>query len=726
MTRKKESIGGIKEENSPEFPLPEDVMRRELVVIAKHEAGLRATREGVASMELDVSPLKEFLESEGVTLQPLFGVREERLENTAARLASEIGAEVPDLSVYYRVEAPDERLDSLAEQLRELEVIEAAYVKPPAEIPEELQINVMTPLSEEPPVHTPDFTSRQGYLNPAPEGIDARYAWTLPGGSGAGVSIIDIEGAWNFSHEDLLQNQGGVVGGTQSSDLHWRNHGTAVVGEFGGDRNSFGITGISPDARVGAISIFGLGTSQAIVLTANKLKPGDIILIELHRPGPRHNFQGRGDQEGYIAIEWWPDDFAAIHYATKKGIIVVEAAGNGAENLDDPLYEQRPPNFPSTWTNPFNRANRDSGAIVAGAGAPPPGTHGHNHGPDRSRLGFSNYGKLIDAQGWGREVTSTGYGDLQGGSNQNEWYTDRFSGTSSASPIVVGAVACIQGILYKHSKCLTPATARALLRATGSPQQDAPGRPRTQRIGNRPNLRQMVEHLLPRVVPLYRYWNPGIGDHFYTTNWGELGKGRHGWKYEGIQCYVRAARKGGTVPLYRYWNPGIGDHFYTTNWRELGRGRHGWKYEGIQCYVHTRPQPGVVPLYRYWNPRIGDHFYTTNWRELGRGRYGYQFEGVQCFVYTQPVIGTPAVEEPSAEVMPETFATEFEPSAEMMPEMPETFATEFEPSAEMMPETFATEFGAPESFQVEDTARLEGITININVQRGAKTGFPPE
>ena len=48
----------------------------------------------------------------------------------------------------------------------------------------------------------------------------------------------------------------------------------------------------------------------------------------------------------------------------------------------------------------------------------PPGTHGRNHGADRSRLDFSNYGALIDAQGWGREVTTCGYGDLQGGANE--------------------------------------------------------------------------------------------------------------------------------------------------------------------------------------------------------------------------------------------------------------------------------------------------------------------
>ena len=81
----------------------------------------------------------------------------------------------------------------------------------------------------------------------------------------------------------------------------------------------------------------------------------------------------------------------------------------------------------------FDRSMRDSGAIVVGAGAPPSGTHG----PDRSRLDFSNWGSIVDSQGWGEGVTTTGgffdgAGDLQGG-KENQWYTQRFSGTSSAS-----------------------------------------------------------------------------------------------------------------------------------------------------------------------------------------------------------------------------------------------------------------------------------------------------
>jgi subtilisin family serine protease len=470
----------------------------ELIVIARPAAGLRVRRGGAEVISLggaDTRALSRALAGE-VRLVPLFG-DEDRLLARSAAVAAETGVAGPDLSVFYRVEAPADRLDEIAERLLEDDAVEAAYVKPPAEPP---IINDMPPDESDAPPATPNFTANQVYLGAAMGGIEALWAHTQPGGKGTGVRVIDIEGAWRFSHEDLMQVQGGVVGGTQSADIRWRNHGTAVIGVFGGDENAIGVMGIAPNAHTRAISIFGpnQGSARSIRDAADLLSAGDIVLIELHRPGPRHNFQTRTDQLGYIAIEWWEDDWAAIRYAVNRGVIVVEAAGNGAENLDDGIYGVRPGNFPGTWTNPFNRANRDSGAILVGAGAPPPGTHGRTHGPDRSRLGFSNFGASIDAQGWGREVTTTGYGDLQGGSNEDLWYTDEFSGTSSASPVVVGAIACVQGNRKARSLAvLTPMQVRHKLRTTGSPQADAPGRPATQRIGTRPNLRQLIGVVKP-------------------------------------------------------------------------------------------------------------------------------------------------------------------------------------------------------------------------------------
>ncbi len=480
---------------APEEP---PVAPPELIIVVQPEAGVRVGREGLTAAAADVSSLANVLAEAGAQLLPLFGLSEQRL-SLEAQAPTPTGIPSPDLSVYYRVEVEGD-LEELAERLREEEVVQAAFVKPPAQLAqadEDEEINVMTAAEEDAPPVTPDFSGRQGYLNAAPVGIDARFAWTVPGGEGTGVNIVDIEAAWRFTHEDLLQSQGGVIGGTESSDLSWRNHGTAVIGEFGGDRNGIGVLGICPQANVRAVSIFGPtigGTAGAIRRAAQALSAGDIILIELHRPGPQATGSG---QFGFIAIEWWPDDFDAILFATSRGVVVVEAAGNGSQNLDDPVYNNPQAGFPATWRNPFNRANRDSGAVVVGAGAPPPGTHGRDHGPDRSRLGFSNYGSMVDAQGWGREVTTTGYGDLQGGPNEDLWYTDTFSGTSSASPIVVGALGCVQGVARARPRApLTPAQARQFLRATGSPQQDAPDRPATQRIGNRPDLRALINRLL--------------------------------------------------------------------------------------------------------------------------------------------------------------------------------------------------------------------------------------
>lgn len=509
-----------RESGSNPFQPPYGLAPRELIVVAHGEANLRSQQTSISSLSgFEVSDLDRVLKKLDATMVPLFGDSEDRLQQERASMAADMPAadaqllgDVPDLSLYYKVDAADESLDELVAQLAQCKSVESAYIKPPA-YPSQQQravsevtsamgggewVNIMQTLQADAPPITANFTARQGYLNAAPGGIDALYAATVAGGRGAGIGIIDIEGAWRFAHEDLHQNQGGVVGGTPTTDVGWRNHGTAVIGVLGGDRNNFGITGICPDARVRGVSIFGgTGSAGAIRQAAQLSKKGDVILIELHRPGPRFNFGAPQGQRGFIAIEWWPDDFAAIRFAVMRGVVVMSAAGNGAENLDDPLYNARPAGFPATWRNPFNRNLADSGSILIGAGAPPAGTHGRNHGPDRSRLDFSNFGSSIDAQGWGREVTTCGYGDLQGGANEDLWYTDQFSGTSSASPIVVGAVACVQGALRARQRpLLSPTRARALLRATGSPQTDAPGRPRSQRIGNRPNLRQLIASAL--------------------------------------------------------------------------------------------------------------------------------------------------------------------------------------------------------------------------------------
>ena len=217
--------------------------RPELIVIAKAEAGLRALAHGVGSAaNADTTALTSMLTAAGARMHLLFGLSEDRLRaQTASRApVAGVAAEPPlDLALFYRVEADEGRLDQLAQDLRAHELVDGAYVKPAGEPPIDLKmLKKMKPDTGNVPPATPDFVSRQGYLAVAPGGVDAQFAWTIAGGGGAGVRIIDCEWAWRFTHEDLLQNQGGVVAGTSSGDT---NHGTAVLGVISADRNSIGM-----------------------------------------------------------------------------------------------------------------------------------------------------------------------------------------------------------------------------------------------------------------------------------------------------------------------------------------------------------------------------------------------------------------------------------------------------------------------------------------------------
>lgn len=324
------------------------------------------------------------------------------------------------------------------------------------------------------------FEPAQGYLYSPPVGIGAADVWHLAGAKGKGITICDIEGAWNTKHEDLPAGIS-LIGGTMLNDLGWRNHGTAVLGEMVSVPNSKGCVGISHQAKAVVHSavingVFNL--PQALTNATNQLAAGDVILIELQATGPNNK---------YVAMQYWDDTFTAIVAATAKGITVVEAAGNGDENFNLPVFNN-------------TGLQKDSGAIVVGAGIPPSnffdfdggggfGTAYQGIGVPRSRIWFSNHGKIVNVQGWGFHVTTLAYGDLHGDASENRWYTLRFSGTSSASPIVTGAVACIQGrAKAKNGSPLSPAKVRTILMNTGTPQAAGSGVPVSQRIGPLPNL----------------------------------------------------------------------------------------------------------------------------------------------------------------------------------------------------------------------------------------------
>jgi subtilisin family serine protease len=394
------------------------------------------------------------------------------------------GTAAPDLTRWWRLRVDRAAAEAIAAALRARPDVVDAFVEPvlvPADAIGAPGGDIAQPAAGACPIRTPSYEPMQGYLGPAPAGIDAPIAWARAGGRGQGVRFADIEGGWNARHEDLPGDRMQLVAGSPVAGRHWEAHGTAVLGVIAAKANDLGMVGIAPDIdQLVTASIGGLGAAAAIDAAQAALRPGDVLLIELQGTGPRGRF---------LPVEFWNDVFDAVRVATGRGVIVVAAAGNGGEDLDHRFYR-----------GSFDRKLRDSGAILVGAGGP--SARGYT---DRARLEFSNFGSRVDVQGWGRGVATLDYGDLQSCSGTERHYTGQFAGTSSASPIVAGAAVLLQGI-YKESTglVLSPWEVRHLLNVTGSPQVPGRGAPLTQNIGPRPDLARALELLDRRISAVRR------------------------------------------------------------------------------------------------------------------------------------------------------------------------------------------------------------------------------
>ena len=377
-------------------------------------------------------------------------VSEEKLDEMRSKAQRNAGQAMADLNNAFFLRVP--KGVNAAQLIDELNALEAVEIARPIPLP-----------SPDPVVG--NYQPQQGYLNAAPGGVDADYAWTQNAGAGDNVWIADIESNWNLSHTDLSATLLGAPSTlTAASSI---NHGTAVLGILAGHNNGVGVTGIAYNSTLFVAArqtAAGFNPAGTVTTASAALRPGDIIVLEMQTDGPANLVDATGAAADLVPIEWMEDVYNAIKMAVTNGIIVVEAAGNGGQNLDDPIF--------NTGHSPF-RADHDSGAIIVGAGGVASGGAG-----DRSRLDFSSFGSTVDLQGWGENVVTTGYGDLlppDGSPNvTNNFYTVTFNGTSSATPTVAGACAALQAHhkITNFGAVLTSFEMREILRGSGSPQLD--------------------------------------------------------------------------------------------------------------------------------------------------------------------------------------------------------------------------------------------------------------
>lgn len=438
-------------------------------------------------------------------------------------LEQRAGEELADLDLYYIV---------FAREFKSLEVQQDFMNRlNPLHIIEQVYATVLAEGADPPP--TPDLSGSQGYLGPAPMGLDAFYAWGQRGGRGEEVRLMDIEYDWVTDHEDfppasqmfcdgrpLIPGLGGR-GAPYVRD--GSEHGTAVMGIIAAPMNGRGITGFAVNVQYGLSStvrtldwawaglvalfsgenLHGRATSvlvaNAIQFAADQVRPGDILLVEQHAPGPSTGRPSSGDSQWeYVAMEYYQECFDVIRRATARGIIVVEAAGNGSQNLDTLPYGRR--FFPNV---------RHSGALLVGGSGP----------GDNQPNGSTNSSQRIDVHAWGGNVVTIGYGDgndtpFDMSRPINRFYTQQFGGTSSASAIVAGAVSSLQGIRRAAGRPpLTSVQLTNILSTTGSPQRGTVLEIEARPIGKQPNLRAAI----PRAISSDGFNGPGI--YFIRSKW---------------------------------------------------------------------------------------------------------------------------------------------------------------------------------------------------------------
>ncbi|MDL2417571.1 S8 family serine peptidase [Bacillus tropicus] len=402
-----------------------------------------------------------------VTFTRLFtSVSPEQIQNLEVKAPNHVSTSL--LNYYILQTQNGGQEEELIDKLRTSFLIEDVYMKKQEKItpPEVQSLSVSFN-----PNNNPRY-EKQGYLEAAPYGINAPFAWGVQGGNGSDVTFVDMEYGWLLNHEDLVHQNIELMSGI-NIDQHV-GHGTSVLGIVSSEDNEVGNIGIAPKAKAKVISQIRdngqYNTADAILSAVNQLEAGDVLLLEAQA-----SFDGYGDK--YLPVEVQPDIFDAIRAGTDKGVVIIEAGANGWNDLDQ--FKDR---NGKQILNRNSKDFKDSGAIMVGAGS---SSFPHE------RMWFSNYGSRIDVYGWGENVDTTTAEQSRSAINL---YTPSFSGTSSASPIIAGSATLVQSIAKENlGQPYRPSELRAILsnQNTGTKSKD----PYADKIGVLPDLKSILVNL---------------------------------------------------------------------------------------------------------------------------------------------------------------------------------------------------------------------------------------
>ncbi len=330
------------------------------------------------------------------------------------------------------------------------------------------------PPPETSPTDTPVLQGQE-YFSAAPDGINAEHAWShfQPGEAGAGMKFVDLEQGWRRLHTGLATKPVPQISG---HNRRYRPHGTAALGIVIAMDRVHGVFGIAPGASPSVISEYrtvnasDTEPADAISDAIRHLGLGDVLLLETQ------HFPQDEDDGGPWPIEAERAVYDIITTAVSNGIVVVEAAGNGGEDIETFVDVTG-----SQVLNPGSQQYYgDPEAILVAAAI-------LDNSNDWVRHPTSNYGTRVHCFAQGVNIHTLWTND-SGFDNSD---TPNFGETSGASAIIAGAALLVQSVTKKNPGTpLDPGPLRAALSspANGTRSKNGP----QDGIGVMPDLKKII------------------------------------------------------------------------------------------------------------------------------------------------------------------------------------------------------------------------------------------
>lgn len=343
---------------------------------------------------------------------------------------------------------------------------------------------------------TPDFEALQRYLNEpdsSAKGLNIRNAWQA-GVQGRGVRVHFSDGGLYANHEDLRGNPRlKVIPPTVDSEP---DHGTASVGVLLAHDNGLGMTGICHAAELFLYdnrAYDARGYSQTLKKLLAYARAGDIVGV--NRQTANVNVLGTFLPSLHDRT-WWD----VTRSLTERGVVVLNAACNGTSVSDHNARTTQGYGVDLEQWRYFDD-HGEADAILVGA----------CHSWDGKPHQYSNYNyRYRMLNGWGDSVATLGYGALQDKNGHDRDYTSTYGGTSSATPMVTGALALIQSYaIEQHHLYLNADQMHLLVMQSGYKDATLPDASRLP-MGARPNVLGALV-LLDQILQAGRFHLPDDG-----------------------------------------------------------------------------------------------------------------------------------------------------------------------------------------------------------------------